>query len=115
MKHRDGGISHGNKRGTSKSFMYYAYDNIEVYKREVLPYISDFSNKSVLKILQIYSYWINIINMNDDSEVEENERKYTFISGVVRATLRWIINTLNKVYNNTVKYRKINNNEENET
>ena len=102
MKHRDGGISHGNKRGTSKSFLYYANDNIEVYKREVLPYIADFRNSTVQKILQIYSYWVNVISLND----EENEREYTIVSGTVRAVLRKIINVLNKIYNNSVKYRQ---------
>ena len=118
MKHRDGGISHGNKKGTSKSYMYYVNDNIEAYKREILPYIADFSSKSVEEILRIYSYWVATAQPNnkgaeedsgEDATEEESKQgtlpEYTLVSRGVRAILRKMINVLTIIYNSTAKAR----------
>lgn len=37
-KHRDGGISHGNKKNTSESYRKYRYDEVLIFKNEILPY-----------------------------------------------------------------------------
>lgn len=37
-RHRDGGISHGNSKNTSESYRKYRYDEVLIFKNEILPY-----------------------------------------------------------------------------
>lgn len=37
-RHRDGGISHGNAKNTSESYRKYRYDEVLIFKNEILPY-----------------------------------------------------------------------------
>lgn len=100
MKHRDGGISHGNKNGTSKSYLYYANDNIEAYKREILPYIADFGNDSVKDVIRNYSWWISVIDSPTEGESER-----PIVAKAVRTVLGKTIDVLRSIYDTVSKKR----------
>lgn len=61
-RHRDGGISHGNNLGLSEAFRKYRQDELEVYRKEILPYknlILDSDIQLMEKKWQYlqYAYW----------------------------------------------------------
>ena len=54
VKHRDGGISHGNKIGETHKSKQYELDILNILKNEVLPYIKMFDYKSKKEFIKKY-------------------------------------------------------------
>ncbi len=55
VKHRHGGISHGNKNNTSESYIRYCKDFVTAFDLEILPYIDKINPEQVDKIFERYN------------------------------------------------------------
>ena len=55
-RHRDGGISHGNSLGLSESYRKYRYDEIILFKKEILPYKKQILPADRVKMQQKWEY-----------------------------------------------------------
>lgn len=71
MKHREGGVSHGNKANSNKVFYAYRSDFKYIYEQEVLPYLDQFPPEMTGKILDFYDYRLK----HYDREIAEMQRK----------------------------------------
>lgn len=55
-RHRDGGISHGNKLNLSEAYRKYRYDEIILFKKEILPYKQDILADDYKKMMHKWEY-----------------------------------------------------------
>lgn len=55
-RHRDGGISHGNRRNREKAYRAYAKDELLFFEKEVLPYKEDIDADACHLAMQKYEY-----------------------------------------------------------
>ncbi|KTE93843.1 hypothetical protein AT727_02490 [Desulfitobacterium hafniense] len=55
-RHRDGGISHGNVNSLSEAYRKYQYDEILIYKNEILPYKSMILKRDYKQMLRKWKY-----------------------------------------------------------
>lgn len=54
IKHREGGISHGNSNNTFSAYKKYRRDFITLYENEIIPYLSAVHKEYVPKVLENY-------------------------------------------------------------
>ena len=52
--HRDGGVSHGNKRAAKKVFLRYYHDLLTLYEKEIAPYKDQMSKYSAMRAKRYY-------------------------------------------------------------
>lgn len=71
MKHRDGGISHGNRANSNEVYYAYRSDIKYLYQYEILPYLDRFSPETADSILDVYQYRIKYY----DREIENLRKK----------------------------------------
>lgn len=55
-RHRDGGISHGNKLNLSEAYRKYRYDEILIYEKEILPYKKEILALDYEKMMKKWNY-----------------------------------------------------------
>lgn len=55
-RHRDGGISHGNKLNLSEAYRKYRYDEILIYEKEILPYKKEILALDYEKMIKKWNY-----------------------------------------------------------
>jgi len=65
--HRDGGISHGNKRNTSKTYQIYVEDSIKVFEKEYLPNTDLLTPKAKRVLESRYTHLKNTYTFNKKS------------------------------------------------
>ncbi|WP_347489322.1 glycosyltransferase [Desulfoscipio sp. XC116] len=74
MKHRDGGVSHGNTANSNKVFYAYLSDFKFIYDKEILPYLEQLSQEKAEKILDFYDYRIKCYNKEFDKLQKKEEQ-----------------------------------------
>lgn len=57
VRHRDGGVSHGNKRNNNKIWIRYLSDFLRIFEKEIFPYEKDFSAESFNKAKARYTWY----------------------------------------------------------
>lgn len=81
-RHRDGGVSHGNKRNKSESFRRYRYDEIRMFLKEILPYKSKIKKEDYYLFNKKWTYIKNAYYCNfiyrEDSEIKDY-REYDIV------------------------------------
>lgn len=56
IKHRDGGISHGNKRGQTRGIILYRNDIVNIFSCEVIPLLDTIPEEQASMIMKQYKY-----------------------------------------------------------
>lgn len=82
MKHRDGGVSHGNKSRNTAVYKAYVDDYLTAYRYEVLPYAQLISDTNIAIICSQYTWWSSehnrLTNKNQQKEEKAVEQKSFF-------------------------------------
>lgn len=84
IKHRDGGVSHGNVNGETKTSQKFDLDIVNIMKNEVLPFINLLSQKQKKEFLNIYK-----------NLTYKYEYKYLFTNGSKTQKRQFILKNLN--------------------
>lgn len=57
VRHRDGGVSHGNKRNNDKIYYRYICDFKKIFEKEIFPFEKEFSDESVKRAKLRYTWY----------------------------------------------------------
>ncbi len=95
LKHRDGGISHGNKKGTSRTFGYYVEDFVNIHRKEILPYMDSFSSDTVQAVLRNYSVWLKKYESLSNPDQTSNDG---LLTRAVKKVLLSSMDVLQRIY-----------------
>ncbi len=98
IKHRDGGISHGNKKGSSRTYLYYVSDFVSLYRNEVIPYMGSFSNESMKAVMRSYTMWLDTYDSLKGNLDEYNKVGGSLITRVTKKVLLSAMNVLQRIY-----------------
>lgn len=72
VKHRDGGVSHGNSRSSKYVYRKYCEDYVSAFNNEILPYKNEIPTEYMGKILEIYSYHVKHLKYLKCEEILES-------------------------------------------
>lgn len=95
MNHRDGGVSHGNRKGSNETYRLYLKDFVETYRHEIIPYMDEFSPKTVEEVLRTYSMWLRKYENASDGNENGSDN---LLTRAVKAVLLRIIDVSNRIY-----------------
>ena len=76
--HRDGGISHGNKRVDYEVFLKYYRDLLTIFEQEIEPYSDLLSNSAYKKAVEFYNYRKTTFRIKEAEFKNSNKKKIVF-------------------------------------
>ena len=104
IKHRDGGVSHGNKSRNNAVYAAYVQDYLTAYRNDVLPHAQLISDKNMAIICSQYAWWISEHNRlttkvpaGSQSESEDAPKEGTAFRRTCMAIIDSTINLLQKI------------------